>query len=67
MPNAYAIFTATGQAAEAIGSDEFGTLQVGRRADILGVRGDALHDIGALRDILIVKKSGKTMVDNVVA
>lgn len=67
MSNADAIMTATGHAAEAIGSDEFGTLQVGRRADILGVRGDALQDIGALRDLLLVKKSGKTMVDNLPA
>jgi imidazolonepropionase-like amidohydrolase len=67
MSNSDAILTATGQAAEAIGTEEFGTLQVGRRADILGVRGNALHDVGALRDLLIVKKSGKTMVNNLPA
>ena len=67
MSNGDAIVTATGQAAEAIGTEEFGTLQVGRRADILGVRGNALHDISALRDLLIVKKSGQTLVNNLPA
>ncbi len=61
---AEAIRTATGQAAEAIGSDEFGTLEPGRRADILAVRGNALNDIGALRDILMILKSGEVVVDN---
>jgi imidazolonepropionase-like amidohydrolase len=51
--------TATGAAAEAIGSDAFGTLQPGRRADLLAVRGDAIADIGALRDILMVMKAGQ--------
>jgi imidazolonepropionase-like amidohydrolase len=60
---AAAIHTATGQAAEAIGSDQFGTLKPGRRADVLAVRGNALDDIGALRNTLIVLKSGKTMLD----
>jgi imidazolonepropionase-like amidohydrolase len=63
MSSVEAIHTATGRAAEAIGSDEFGTLQPGRRADILAVRGDAGNDIGALRDTLLVMKSGKTVVD----
>ncbi len=67
MSNGDAILTATGNAAEAIGTEEFGTLQVGRRADILGVRGNALNDIGALRDLLIVKKSGADVVNNLPA
>jgi imidazolonepropionase-like amidohydrolase len=58
-----AIQTATGQAAAAIGSDEFGTLESGKRADVLAVRGDAVADIGALRDPLLVLKSGVTMLD----
>lgn len=64
MSSGDAIVTATGRAAEAIGSDEFGTLEVGRRADILGVRGNALDNITALRDILLVKKTGNTVVNN---
>jgi imidazolonepropionase-like amidohydrolase len=63
MSSADAIVTATGRAAEAIGSDEFGTLQTGRRADILAVRGNAMDDIGALRDIMLVMKSGEVVVD----
>lgn len=56
-----AIRTATGQAAEAIGSDEFGTLEPGRRADVLAVRGNAIDDIGALRNILLIMKSGQVI------
>lgn len=61
--SAEAIVTATGRAAEAIGADEFGTLKPGKRADVLAVRGDALGDIGALRNIVLVLKSGQVMVD----
>jgi imidazolonepropionase-like amidohydrolase len=63
MSSAQAIVTATSQAAEAIGSEEFGVLAPGKRADVLAVRGNALHDIGALRDILLVLRSGEVMVD----
>jgi len=62
--SAQAIRTGTSQAAEAIGSDEFGTLQPGKRADVLAVRGNAMDDIGALRNTLLVLKSGQVMVDN---
>jgi imidazolonepropionase-like amidohydrolase len=62
MSSADAIVTATGRAAEAIGSDDFGTLQPGRRADVLAVRGNAMDDIGALRDIMLVMKSGEVVV-----
>jgi imidazolonepropionase-like amidohydrolase len=58
-----AIQTATVHAAEAIGSDEFGSLAPGKRADVLAVRGDAAADIGALRHPLMVLKSGATMLD----
>ncbi len=60
-----AIVTATSRAAEAIGTEEFGTLASGKRADVLIVRGDATDDIGALRDIQMVIKAGKTVVDKV--
>jgi imidazolonepropionase-like amidohydrolase len=63
MPAVAAIHTATGQAAEAIGSDTFGTLQPGRRADVLAVHGNAADDIGALRDIRLVIKAGQVAVD----
>jgi imidazolonepropionase-like amidohydrolase len=61
---AEAIQSATMRAAEAIGSDEFGALLPGRRADVLVVRGNALDDIGALRNVQLVLKSGRVMVDH---
>lgn len=64
VSNADAIVTATGQAAEALGTDEFGTLAEGKRADLLAVSGDPLHDISALRNVQLVVKSGQVMVDN---
>jgi imidazolonepropionase-like amidohydrolase len=57
-----AIVTATGRAAEAIGSDDFGVLASGKRADILGVNGNALEQIEQLRDIALVLKSGRPVV-----
>jgi imidazolonepropionase-like amidohydrolase len=63
VSSAEAIMTATSTAAEAIGASDFGTLQPGKRADVLAVRGDALGDIGALRNVMLVLKSGQTMVD----
>ena len=57
-----AIVTATGRAAEAIGSDNFGVLTEGKRADILGVHGNAVEQIEQLRDIALVLKSGKPVV-----
>jgi imidazolonepropionase-like amidohydrolase len=62
--SAQAIATATSQAAEAIGSDDFGMLAPGKRADVLVVRGNAMNDIGNLRNVHVVLKSGQTMVDH---
>jgi imidazolonepropionase-like amidohydrolase len=58
-----AIATATSKAAEAIGSSDFGVLAAGKRADVLAVRGNAIDDIGALRNVQLVLKSGQVMVD----
>lgn len=63
MSSEAAIRTATGEAAEAIGSDDFGTLQPGKRADVLAVQGDAAVDISALRNVLLVLKCGTVVVD----
>lgn len=63
MSPADAIVTATGRAAEALGTEEFGTLAVGKRADVLMVNGNAMEDIYKLRDIAVVLKSGAVMVD----
>lgn len=64
---AEAIVTATGRAAEAIGTDEFGVLAAGKRADILGVRGNATEQIERLRDIEIVLKSGQPIIGEIPA
>jgi imidazolonepropionase-like amidohydrolase len=58
-----AIATATSKAAAAIGSSDFGVLAPGKRADILAVRGNALDDISALRNVQLVLKAGKVMRD----
>ena len=46
--SAQAIRTGTSQAAEAIGSDDFGSLAPGKRADILAVRGNAMDDLSLI-------------------
>lgn len=49
----------TRNAAEAIGmADEVGTLEPGKRADIVSLRGDPLKDIAALRQVGLVMKDG---------
>lgn len=62
-----AILTATRNAAEAIGrSDELGTLEAGKLADIIAVKGNPLDDIRILLDkqnIKLVVKNGQVAVD----
>lgn len=49
----------TRNAAEAIGMlAEVGTLEIGKRADIVSLRGDPLKDIAALREVGLVMKDG---------
>jgi imidazolonepropionase-like amidohydrolase len=62
-----AIHTATGQAAEAIGSREFGVLGPRKRADIIAVSGDASANIRALRNVVFVMKSGTIVLDHLSA
>jgi len=50
----------TRNAAEAIGMlDQVGTLEVGKRADIVSLRGDPLQDIAALCEVGLVMKDGQ--------
>jgi imidazolonepropionase-like amidohydrolase len=62
-----AIVASTGNAAQAIGlGEETGTLEVGKKADLILVDGDPLKDIGVLRQkerILLVMKEGEIVVD----
>jgi imidazolonepropionase-like amidohydrolase len=62
-----AIGTATNCAAQALGLDsELGTLEAGKLADVVAVRGDPLADITLLQDpanIALVLKEGAVYVD----
>jgi imidazolonepropionase-like amidohydrolase len=62
-----AIVAATKNAAEAIGlGDTIGTLELGKKADLIVVDGDPLKDIQILQDkekILMVIKEGRILVD----
>ncbi|MGQ0559957.1 MAG: amidohydrolase family protein [Sphingosinicella sp.] len=55
-----AIVAATVNAAELLGlASEIGTIQPGRSADIVAVRGDPLADVGVLRDMQFVMARGR--------
>jgi imidazolonepropionase-like amidohydrolase len=61
IPPLDAIVAATGHAAKALNiSDSTGTLEPGKRADLVAVRGDPLSDIDAMRDVVLVMKEGVT-------
>jgi imidazolonepropionase-like amidohydrolase len=54
-----AIMAATANAARLLGQEgNLGSLQPGRLADVVGVRGDPIRDIRALLDVAFVMKSG---------
>lgn len=60
MPALEAIKAATFEAATLLGSiDDFGTLEVGKRADVVATAGDPLKDIDALTNLNLVMKDGK--------
>lgn len=44
--------------------DETGTLEAGKRADIVILDGDPLNDINAVHDVVLVVKDGDVVVDN---
>ncbi len=44
--------------------DETGTLEAGKRADIVILDGDPLDDINAVHDVLLVVRDGEVVVDN---
>jgi len=54
-----AIKSATRVAAELLGvEDALGTIEVGKTADIIAVKGDPIKDISALQDVVFVMKDG---------
>jgi imidazolonepropionase-like amidohydrolase len=60
QPPMEAIISATSLAAESLGlADQIGTLRTGYEADIVAVAGDPVADIGKLRDVRFVMKSGR--------
>ncbi|HYN06519.1 MAG TPA: amidohydrolase family protein [Vicinamibacterales bacterium] len=62
MPAAEAILSATRNAADLIGaSDQIGSLQPGRFADVIAVAGNPLTDISELRKVTFVMKGGKVV------
>jgi imidazolonepropionase-like amidohydrolase len=55
-----AIAAATVNAADLLGlSEEIGTIEAGKRADIVAVRGDPLSDVGVLRNVDFVMARGR--------
>lgn len=60
-----AIFTATRNAAELMGaSQDIGSIQKGRYADIIAVNGDPLTDITVLQQVQFVMKGGEVFKQN---
>jgi imidazolonepropionase-like amidohydrolase len=60
MSSIQAITTATKNAAELLGeTDDLGSLNVGKYADIIAVRGNPLEDITLLESVSFVMKGGK--------
>ena len=49
----------TASAAELLGiGEELGTLEPGKKADLVAVAGNPLQDIGALREVRLVLRNG---------
>ena len=64
MTPAQAIRSATSVAAELLGrTHDVGTLQAGRYADLIAVRGDPLTDVRVLESVPFVMKGGKIVKD----
>lgn len=65
--NAAAIEAATSLAAEGIGiGDVTGSVEVGKRADLIAVKGDPLGNLGDLRNLELVLVSGRNVTQKAV-
>ena len=58
MSTAQAIRTATVSAADLLGVDDRGVIEVGKLADLIAVDGNPLEDISRLKDVGFVMKNG---------
>ncbi|MCH7719168.1 MAG: amidohydrolase family protein [Chloroflexi bacterium] len=52
---------ATARAAEALWRSDLGTIEAGKQADLLLLRGDPLQDLSALRDIHRIVLGGRVL------
>jgi imidazolonepropionase-like amidohydrolase len=60
-----ALLAATRHAAELCGAaDELGTVEVGKKADLIVVRGNPLDDVEHLGDLALVVKDGRVVADH---
>jgi len=60
-----AVLAATRRAAELCGAaDELGTVEVGKKADLIVVRGNPLEDIEHLAELALVVKDGRVVADH---
>ncbi|MGB6308199.1 MAG: amidohydrolase family protein [Steroidobacteraceae bacterium] len=62
-----AIRAATISAADLIGTDEVGILEVGRYADLIAVQGDPLDDITVLQRVAFIMKGGQVVRNGLAA
>ena len=54
-----AILSATKIGSELLGiEDKLGTIEIGKTADIIAVKGDPIKDIAVLQNVLFVMKNG---------
>jgi imidazolonepropionase-like amidohydrolase len=58
MPAAFALQSATINAAQALGAEDQGVIEAGKRADIVAVPGNPLENINAVLDVAFVMKDG---------
>lgn len=58
IPASYALQSATLHAAEVLGVDDQGVIEVGKRADIVAMPGDPLKDINVVMNVDFVMKDG---------
>ena len=59
IPAAYALQSATLHAATVLGMDDLGTIEAGKRADIIALPGNPVDDIEAVLGVDFVMKDGK--------